>query len=87
MTLPELIQDLRVNHEHCPKEIILEAASMLEVLASILNPKQERNFCPRCGKRLKGITADIHTCTPPVECCQQYRTCKKPCFERDGNLT
>ena len=23
--------------------------------------KQERNFCPRCGKR----TNDIHTCTPP----------------------
>ena len=22
---------------------------------------EERNFCPRCGKR----TADIHTCTPP----------------------
>ena len=22
---------------------------------------QERNFCPRCGKR----TNDIHTCTPP----------------------
>jgi hypothetical protein len=22
---------------------------------------QERNFCPRCGKR----THDIHTCTPP----------------------
>ncbi len=24
---------------------------------------QERNFCPRCGKR----TNDIHTCTPPRE--------------------
>jgi len=24
---------------------------------------EERNFCPRCGKR----TADIHTCTPPRE--------------------
>jgi len=24
---------------------------------------EERNFCPRCGKR----TADIHTCTPPQE--------------------
>jgi len=23
---------------------------------------EERNFCPRCGKR----TADIHTCTPPL---------------------
>jgi rRNA maturation endonuclease Nob1 len=24
---------------------------------------QERNFCPRCGKR----TNDIHTCTPPQD--------------------
>jgi hypothetical protein len=24
-------------------------------------PTEERNFCPRCGKR----TNDIHTCTPP----------------------
>jgi len=24
---------------------------------------EERNFCPRCGKR----TNDIHTCTPPQE--------------------
>jgi hypothetical protein len=25
--------------------------------------EQERNFCPRCGKRTK----DIHTCTPPKD--------------------
>jgi hypothetical protein len=25
--------------------------------------QEERNFCPRCGKRTK----DIHTCTPPKE--------------------
>jgi len=25
--------------------------------------EQERNFCPRCGKR----TNDIHTCTPPQD--------------------
>ncbi len=24
---------------------------------------EERNFCPRCGKR----NADIHTCTPPKD--------------------
>jgi hypothetical protein len=27
-------------------------------------PKQERNFCPRCGKRVGDY---IHTCTPPKE--------------------
>ena len=29
-------------------------------------PEQERNFCPRCGKRTKDLTT-IHTCTPPQE--------------------
>lgn len=26
---------------------------------------QERNFCPRCGKRLGKNDWDIHTCTSP----------------------
>jgi len=29
-------------------------------------PAQERNFCPRCGKRTEDLTV-IHTCTPPQE--------------------
>jgi len=29
-------------------------------------PMQERNFCPRCGKRTADPTT-IHTCTPPRE--------------------
>ena len=28
--------------------------------------QQERNFCPRCGKRTPDLTT-IHTCTPPRE--------------------
>jgi len=28
-------------------------------------PVQERNFCPRCGKRTADLTT-IHTCTPPI---------------------
>ena len=35
------------------------------VLAPTL-PVQERNFCPRCGKRTADLTT-IHTCTPPRE--------------------
>jgi hypothetical protein len=27
---------------------------------------EERNFCPRCGKRTADLTT-IHTCTPPRE--------------------
>ena len=26
---------------------------------------EERNFCPRCGKRKGGDANYIHTCTPP----------------------
>ena len=29
-------------------------------------PVQERNFCPRCGKRTADLTT-IHTCTPPYD--------------------
>jgi hypothetical protein len=30
---------------------------------------EERNFCPRCGKRLASgfVEISIHTCTPPQE--------------------
>jgi len=28
--------------------------------------EQERNFCPRCGKRTPDLIT-IHTCTPPKE--------------------
>jgi hypothetical protein len=34
-----------------------------KAIEALAQPEQERNFCPRCGKR----TADIHTCTPPQE--------------------
>jgi hypothetical protein len=32
----------------------------------LAQPEQERNFCPRCGKRTADLTV-IHTCTPPQE--------------------
>ena len=32
----------------------------------LAQPEQERNFCPRCGKRTADLTT-IHTCTPPQE--------------------
>jgi hypothetical protein len=36
--LKALIEDLRLNHEYCPKEVILQAADELEALA---HPEQE----------------------------------------------
>lgn len=42
---------------------ILEMRPHMEALAGALEqPPEERNFCPRCGKRALG---DVHTCTPP----------------------
>ena len=38
-----------------------EITAIKEALA---HPKQERNFCPRCGKRTLDLET-IHTCTPP----------------------
>ena len=35
---------------------------------ALAQPEQERNFCPRCGKRLMGALGpvSIHTCCPPT---------------------
>ena len=44
------------REEQLYKSIWTEAAPPL--------PVQERNFCPRCGKRTADLSV-IHTCTPP----------------------
>jgi hypothetical protein len=35
--------------------------------ALVASATEERNFCPRCGKRLASgfVEISIHTCTPP----------------------
>ena len=35
-------------------------------LRAVLAQPEERNFCPRCGKRTADLTT-IHTCTPPLQ--------------------
>lgn len=50
--LKALIEDLRLNHEYCPKEVILQAANELERLAQ---PEQEpRNVRERWNVELDG---------------------------------
>jgi len=49
------------DHELTP---YLKAFAKL-VAAKALS-EQERNFCSRCGKRIKDLT-NIHTCTPPQD--------------------
>ncbi len=34
---------------------------------ALAQPPEERNFCPRCGKRAGKNDWDVHTCSPPEE--------------------
>jgi hypothetical protein len=38
----------------------------IDAIKEALAQPEERNFCPRCGKRTADLTT-IHTCTPPQE--------------------
>tara|TARA_R110000868_G_scaffold2477_6_gene18127 strand:- start:548 stop:766 length:219 start_codon:yes stop_codon:yes gene_type:complete len=38
----------------------------ITAIREALAQPEERNFCPRCGKRTTDLTT-IHTCTPPQE--------------------
>ena len=37
----------------------------IPVIKEALARPEERNFCPRCGKRTADLTL-VHTCTPPI---------------------
>jgi hypothetical protein len=39
---------------------------VIDAIKEALAQPEERNFCPRCGKRTADPTT-IHTCTPPQE--------------------
>ena len=39
--------------------------AIIAIKQTLAHP-EERNFCPRCGKRTADLTT-IHTCTPPQE--------------------
>jgi hypothetical protein len=41
-----------------------EYSAALDALCTPQRQPEERNFCPRCGKRTADPTT-IHTCTPP----------------------
>ena len=60
LKLALVVEEFDNNDETLPLELLKVIAATLRALAQ---PEQERNFCPRCGKR----TQDIHTCTPPQE--------------------
>ena len=52
--------------EHYAKCAISPEALRDWVAERVNTQTDERNFCPRCGKRTADLTA-IHTCTPPPQ--------------------
>jgi hypothetical protein len=52
-----------VQEDHELTPFLVAFAHLVAAKAIAGLESQERNFCPRCGKR----TNDIHTCTPPQE--------------------
>ena len=67
--IPEL-QGENVNRPMTKKEwlaYLKKAIDDFDWDAAFNDPQpEERNFCPRCGKRTPDLTA-IHTCTPPAD--------------------
>ena len=55
---PERPQNCGTEHCSC-----IECVMEPEQEPMVLSYLSERNFCPRCGKRL--MSALLHTCTPP----------------------
>ena len=59
-----------VQNNYCPDNMGHDWDEQIESLRQAIaeaenqEPKRERNFCERCGKRLFD---GIHTCTPPKE--------------------
>ena len=54
---------------HPPQRTWVGSGDLEDSNAYLTQPaqaEQERNFCPRCGKRTADLTV-IHTCTPPQE--------------------
>ena len=49
---------------NCLSEMTQRLQDENDELKEALAQPDERNFCPRCGKRTADLTT-IHTCTPP----------------------
>ena len=67
MTKDEALKLVRDWIAERPADRLVSAGKMISIIdRALAQPVQERNFCPRCGKRTPDPTT-IHTCTPPME--------------------
>jgi hypothetical protein len=53
------------DYLHLMEELAIARVCIRELGDRLAKLEGERNFCPRCGKRL--FDGSIHTCTPPME--------------------
>ena len=60
------IDEVREHFDSVGCGTIYKTAGEGRVPLTEAQTEQERNFCPRCGKRTADLTV-IHTCTPPKE--------------------
>jgi len=69
MTQDEIIEMARqvgFEIDCCSLEWHKRITAFAKLVAAKVLSEQERNFCSRCGKRIKDLTT-IHTCTPPQD--------------------
>jgi len=55
-----------VQKNYCPDRMGHDWDDTITAIKEALAQLEDRNFCPRCGKRTADPTT-IHTCTPPQE--------------------
>jgi hypothetical protein len=56
----------RISDRFDLESVAQDATKAITAIKEALAQPEERNFCPRCGKRTADLTT-IHTCTPPQE--------------------
>ena len=63
--LADPMREVQRLGQEIEQEPVIDKSAATRIATSLgWSPQlEERNFCPRCGKRTK----DIHTCTPPQD--------------------
>lgn len=67
MTLKALIEDLELNHEHCPKEVILKAAAELRRLHAEVKTLKRAVFALETKLGVRGYEIQIADLVAEVE--------------------
>lgn len=60
------LEALKMNPLDTPTDVYdTKYQKAIDVAREALAQQEDRNFCPRCGKRTADLIT-IHTCTPPI---------------------